>query len=75
MSSTGVLMVLITDEGFFRGWLWAALKRGGQSDLQILSLTSLGYTLWHVTATTLNTGFDITLKDAPISLINLILSV
>jgi len=27
MSSTGIIMVMITEEGFFRGWLWAALSR------------------------------------------------
>ena len=26
MGSTGVLVVLLTEEGFFRGWLWAALR-------------------------------------------------
>jgi len=31
MSSIGVLMVMITEEGFFRGWLWASLKRSGKS--------------------------------------------
>ena len=42
MSSTGVIMALITEEGFFRGWLWAALKRAGQTDLQVLIWTA-GY--------------------------------
>ena len=36
MSSIGILMVLITEEGFFRGWLWAALKRTGFSDGYVL---------------------------------------
>jgi membrane protease YdiL (CAAX protease family) len=70
MSSTGVIMVMITEEGFFRGWLWAALKRAGRSDLQILLITSLGFTLWHVSAISLDTGFDIPLREIPIYLIS-----
>ncbi len=70
MSSTGVIMVLITEEGFFRGWLWAALKRAGQTDLQVLIWTSLAFTLWHISAISLDTGFDIPAAEIPIYLIN-----
>ncbi len=31
MSSTGVLMGILTEEGFFRGWLWAALRRAART--------------------------------------------
>ncbi len=34
-SLIGILM-MITEEGFFRGWLWASLKRAGKSDRQVL---------------------------------------
>ncbi len=70
MSSTGIIIVLITEEGFFRGWLWAALKRAGQTDLQVLIWTSLAFTLWHVSAISLDTGFDIPAAEIPIYLIN-----
>ena len=70
MSSTGIIMVLITEEGFFRGWLWAALSRAGQSDLQVLIWTSIAFTLWHVSAISLDTGFDIPASEIPIYLIN-----
>jgi membrane protease YdiL (CAAX protease family) len=70
MSSTGVLAVLLTEEGFFRGWLWAALKRAGRSDKQVLVWTTLAFTLWHVSAISLDTGFDIPAKEIPIYLIN-----
>ena len=71
MTSTGAHRVLITGEGFFPGWLWAALKRGRTSDVQILLLASLGFTLWHGTAITLETGFYITLRKVSFFLINL----
>ena len=70
MSSTGVIMVLITEEGFFRGWLWAALERAGQCETRILISTSLAFTVWHVSAISLNTGFDIPANEIPIYLIN-----
>ena len=70
MSSSGVLMVMITEEGFFRGWLWASLKRAGQSDKAILLWTTLAFTVWHIFAVTLDTGFDLPAREIPIYLIN-----
>ena len=70
MSSAGVVMVLITEEGFFRGWLWAALSRAGQSDKQVLIWTSIAFTLWHISAISLDTGFDIPAAEIPVYLIN-----
>ena len=70
-SSIGVLIVMITEEGFFRGWLWASLKRAGQSDLQVLCWTSVVFVLWHVSAKSLDTGFDLFLKEIPIFLISI----
>lgn len=70
MSSTGVIMVLITEEGFFRGWLWAALKRAGRTDTQVLVGTSIAFTVWHISAISLDTGFDIPAAEMPVYLIN-----
>jgi len=69
-STIGVLMVLITEEGFFRGWMWAALKRAGQSDVQVLIATTITFTLWHVSAISLDTGFDIPANEIPVFLVN-----
>jgi len=70
MSSTGVLMVMITEEGFFRGWLWASLNRAGKSDRQILIWSTFAFMLWHVYAISLDTGFDLPAQEIPIYLIN-----
>ena len=70
MSSAGVIMVLITEEGFFRGWLWAALQRAGQTDRQVLIWTSISFTVWHISAISLDTGFDIPADEIPVFLIN-----
>ena len=70
MSSTGVIMVLITEEGFFRGWLWASLKRAGRSDTYVLVWTTLAFTLWHISAISLDTGFDVPAAEIPVYLVN-----
>jgi membrane protease YdiL (CAAX protease family) len=70
MSSIGILMGLITEEGFFRGWLWATLKRAGQSDIQVLLWTSAAFTAWHISAISLDTGFDVPASEIPVYLVN-----
>ena len=70
ISSIGVVMGLLTEEGFFRGWLWAALKRAGQSDVQVLLWTSIAFTAWHVSAIALDTGFDVPAAEIPVYLVN-----
>jgi membrane protease YdiL (CAAX protease family) len=58
-SSIGILMVLLTEEGFFRGWLWASLGKAGRGRNQVLLWSSLAFCLWHVSAVSLDTGFDL----------------
>lgn len=70
MSLVGVPVVVLTEEGFFRGWLWAALRRAGQTDTRILIWTSIAFSLWHVSAVSLDTGFDVPAGEIPIYLIN-----
>ena len=70
MSSTGVIMVLITEEGFFRGWLWASLKRTGRSNTHALVWSTLAFTAWHIPPISLDTGFDVPAAEIPIYLIN-----
>lgn len=70
MSSTGIVMGLITEEGFFRGWLWASLKRAGASDLQVLIWSTLAFSAWHISAISLDTGFDIPADEVPVFLVN-----
>ena len=42
------VMAIVTEEGFFRGYLWAALTRQGASPLLTLIATSAAFVLWHV---------------------------
>lgn len=70
MCSTGTLVLLLTEEGFFRGWLWAALKRAGVGDSKVLIGSTLAFTAWHISAISLDTGFDIPADEIPSYLIN-----
>ncbi len=70
MALTGTLGTLLTEEGFFRGWLWAALKRTGRCDRSVLFWTSIGFSLWHLSAVVLDTGFAPPAKQVPIFMVN-----
>ena len=70
MSTTGVLAVLLTEEGFFRGWLWASLKGTGQTDTQVLVWSSVAFSLWHLSPVSLDTGFDLPLAQIPVYMVN-----
>jgi membrane protease YdiL (CAAX protease family) len=54
----GIVAVLLTEEGFFRGWLWASLapaKIGGS--YRVLIVTSVAFAVWHISYATLAKGF------------------
>lgn len=64
------LVAILTEEGFFRGWLWASLRKTGQTETRTLLWTSLAFALWHVSAVTLKTGFEPPAAQVPIFLVN-----
>ena len=70
MSSVGILGTLLTEEGFFRGWLWAAWRRTGRCDRSAVFWTSIGFSLWHLTAVVLDTEFAPPAKQVPIFMVN-----
>lgn len=72
-STMGSLMVLLTEEGFFRGWLWASLGKAGRSQSQVLLWSSIAFCLWHVSAVSLDTGFDLPAEQIPVFLVNALL--
>src|SRR5262249_19026875 len=65
-----ILMAIITEEGFFRGWLWSSLRRAAMSNSMIVWWTSIAFALWHVSAVVLPTGFAPPAGQVPIFLIN-----
>ena len=53
----GIIAVLLTEEGFFRGWLWAALGRAGLSNSATLAASATLFALWHVSYATTAQGY------------------
>ncbi len=67
------LITIVTEEGFFRGWLWASLRRAGYGRTQTLALTSVAFALWHLSAVLLPTGFNPPMSQVPVFMINALL--
>jgi uncharacterized protein len=58
VGGTTIPVALVTEEGFFRGWLWASLRRANQGTVATLILTSIAFALWHWSSVVLPTGFN-----------------
>lgn len=70
IAGSTILVAILTEEGFFRGWLFASLGRAGLSRPRILVWSSIAFSLWHLSAVTLNTGFDLPAAQVPVYMIN-----
>jgi membrane protease YdiL (CAAX protease family) len=54
-----VIGALLTEEGFFRGWLWASFRKRGMSTGMVLICTSVAFALWHLSYATLAKGYTL----------------
>ncbi len=70
VSLSTFLVAILTEEGFFRGWLWASLERSGSTRSGVVLWSSVAFALWHVSAVTLPTGFDLPAAQVPVFLVN-----
>jgi membrane protease YdiL (CAAX protease family) len=70
VSISTILVAIVTEEGFFRGWLWTSLKHTGMDSSRTLMWTSIAFALWHVSAVVLPTGFNPPAGQVPIFLLN-----
>ena len=70
VSISTMLVGLVTEEGFFRGWLWASLKRAGEKQGAILICSSIAFALWHISSVTFDTGYKPSLMQVPVFIIN-----
>ena len=61
---------LITEEGVFRGWLWATLERAKVSGLWVLVFTSAAFAAWHISTALLPTAFRPPLAQVPVYILN-----
>lgn len=64
------LVGIVTEEGFFRGWLWASLERAGQEENRTLIWSSIAFALWHLSAVTLVTGYAPPPAQIPVYMVN-----
>ncbi len=63
-------LAILTEEGFFRGWLYGSLKRAGMAELNIMIWTGIAFSLWHIPAVSMNTEDALPLAQIPVLLIN-----
>lgn len=70
VGGTTIPVALLTEEGFFRGWLWASLKRTGRGTIAIVIFTSVAFALWHWSAAILPTGFNPPRSQVPVLMLN-----
>jgi len=66
----GPLMLILTEEGFFRGWLWGAFKKAGMTPEKTLFITTGLFVIWHISAVTSGTEYGLPNTQVPIYLIN-----
>jgi membrane protease YdiL (CAAX protease family) len=58
-AAVGILAALLTEEGFFRGWLWGSLENANVGRYRVLILTSIAFALWHISYATLAKGYTL----------------
>ena len=69
MALTTILAALVTEDGFFRGWLWAALQRAGLSPSGVALWTGIAFGVWHLPYAILDAGYD-PFTELPLFIIN-----
>lgn len=65
-----MLMTLVGEDGFFRGWLWASLKHAGLNEQRVVLLTGIAFGIWHLPYGILGTGYDPFSAELPLYIIN-----
>lgn len=70
VTASTILVAIITEEGFFRGWLWASLRRAGMGPVWVLIASSLAFSLWHLSSVVLDTGFNPPAAQVPVFMVN-----
>ena len=66
----GIPGTLLTEERFFRGWLWGSLRRSGRHPFPTLLISSFLFMLWHISAVTLAGDFALPPLWIPVFLCN-----
>ena len=64
------VMAVLTEEGFFRGWLWGALGKQGASPMAALLVSTAAFVLWHVSFVFLSGEFAFGTAQIPLFFAN-----
>lgn len=64
------LGAIVTEDGFFRGWLWASLQRAGVTERGLLVWTSVAFGMWRLPMALLSTDFHLPIAQAPFLVLN-----
>jgi membrane protease YdiL (CAAX protease family) len=70
LSAATFLVAIVTEEGFFRGWLWAALTRRGAAPALTLIATTVAFVIWHVSFVFLSREFHFAPALIPVFFVN-----
>lgn len=65
-----IVFAIVTEEGVFRGWLWAALEHAGMARLGVFVWTSAAFAAWHVSTALLPTALHPQLAQVPVYILN-----
>ncbi|HEX7264202.1 MAG TPA: CPBP family intramembrane glutamic endopeptidase [Candidatus Dormibacteraeota bacterium] len=67
-----IAFAIVTEEGIFRGWLWASLQRAGVSEVRVIALTAVAFAAWHLPDVLLPTDFRPPAAQAPVYILNVV---
>ena len=70
MAVMSLVLGLLTEELFFRGWLFGALRRVGLNEINVMVWTGVAFSLWHIPAVTMDTQDALPLAQIPVLLVN-----
>jgi uncharacterized protein len=65
-----IVLAIVTEEGLFRGWLWASLQRAGVRERGLVVWTSVAFAAWHLSTALLPTAFRPPIAQVPIYILN-----
>ena len=65
-----ILATILTEDGFFRGWLWASLRRAGLTEQRVVLVTGIAFGVWHLPYAFLGTGYDPLSAEIPLLIVN-----
>jgi membrane protease YdiL (CAAX protease family) len=67
---TTTLATIVTEDGFFRGWLWASLRRAGLTEQRVVLVTGIAFGVWHLPYALWGTGYAPFSAEVPLLIIN-----